>query len=82
MVSRHSQHAKEKLNYLSWRLSLGLKRGTMPGTSCKLNVKWIGPYRVTEVIQEAGAELLTEVFTEKIIQRAAEKLKHYVGQEQ
>ena len=59
-----------------------VKRETgIPGTSRKLNVRWGGPYRVVEVIRGGGAYLVEDVFTGQKIQRAAEKIKVYHGDE-
>ena len=55
---------------------------TTPGTCRKLNVKWLGPFKVVEVIREGGAYLVENVFTGKTLQRAAEKVKPYYGSSQ
>lgn len=54
----------------------------LPGTSQKLNCKWLGPYKVTEVIRDGGSYRLKNVFDQRVIQRAAEKIKPYCGEEQ
>ncbi len=55
---------------------------TVPGTSRKLNVKWLGPYRVIEVIRDGDVYLLENVFTHQAVQRAADKIKPYYGGEE
>lgn len=52
-----------------------------PGTSQKLNYRWVGPYEVLEVIREGSAYRLKHAFDHSEIQRAAEKVKPYVGEE-
>ncbi len=47
----------------------------------KLGVKWVGPYKVKEVLRDGGAYRLENVFDGVIIQRAADKVKPYVGRE-
>ena len=54
----------------------------LPGASRKLQAKWIGPYRVIESIRDGSAYRLKNVFDDSEIQRAAEKVKPYVGEEQ
>lgn len=54
----------------------------LPGTSQKLNVKWCGPYTVQEVIREGSAYRLRHVFDGSEVQRAAEKVKPFVGTEE
>ncbi len=46
----------------------------------KLGVKWVGPYKVKEVLRNGGAYRLENVFDGVRIQRAADKVKPYVGQ--
>ena len=53
---------------------------TIPGTCTKLNPKWIGPYRVVEVLNEGVAYVVENVFTGQQLQRAAEKIRPYVGE--
>ncbi len=47
----------------------------------KLGVKWVGPYKVKEVLRDGEAYRLENVFDGVRIQRAAHKVKPYVGQE-
>ena len=63
------------------QLVLARKEVTLPGTSRKLNPKWASPYKTIEVIRDGGAYLLENVFTRQKVQRAAEKIKPYVGKE-
>ncbi len=55
---------------------------TVPGTSRKLNVKWLGFFRVIEVIRDGGAYLLENVFTHQKCQRAADKVNPYYSEEE
>ncbi len=47
----------------------------------KLGVKWIGPYKVKEVLRDGGAYRLESVFDGVTTQRAADKIKSYIGSE-
>ena len=47
----------------------------------KLGIKWIGPYKIIEVIRNGGAYTLENTFDGTRIQRAAEKIKKYIGQD-
>ncbi len=47
----------------------------------KLGLKWVGPYKVKEVIREGSAYKLEDVFEGVVIQRAADKVKPYVVQD-
>ncbi len=47
----------------------------------KLGVKWIGPYKVKEVLRQGGAYRLENVFDGVVIQRAEDSVKPYVGRE-
>ena len=53
-----------------------------PGVCRKLQPKWNGPYRVVEVLRDGGAYLLENLFTAQTLQRTAEKVKPYQGQEE
>ncbi len=46
----------------------------------KSGVKWVGPYKVKEVLRNGGAYRLENVFDGVRIQRAADKVKLYIGQ--
>ncbi len=46
----------------------------------KLGVKWVGPYKVKEVLRNGGAYRPENVFDGVGVQRAADKVKPYVGQ--
>ncbi len=45
----------------------------------ELGVKWTGPYKVKEVLRQGGAYRLENVFDGVMVQRAADKVKPYVG---
>ncbi len=47
----------------------------------KLEVKWIGPYKVKEVLRQGGSYRLENVFDGVNVQRAVDKVKSYVGRE-
>ncbi len=46
-----------------------------------LGVKWVGPYKVKEVLRDGGAYRLENVFEGTRVQRAADKIKPYIEQE-
>ncbi len=46
----------------------------------KLGVKWVGPYKVKEVLRNGGAYRLENVFDGVGVHRAADKVKPYIGQ--
>ena len=54
----------------------------VPGTSQKLNIRWIGPYRVLECVRGGSTYVLKNVFDDTIIERAANKVKPFYGTEQ
>ena len=54
----------------------------IPGTSRKLNIKWCGPFKVTECVRNGSAYVLKNVFDETIIERTANKIKPFVGDEE
>ncbi len=47
----------------------------------KLGVKCIGPYRVKGVLRQGGEYRLENVFDGVVVQRAADRVKPYVGRE-
>ena len=54
----------------------------IPGTSRKLNVKWLGPYKVIEVIREGSTYILKNLFNDSMLERAANKVKPFYGKEE
>ncbi len=54
---------------------------TMSVGDRKLGVKWVGPYKVKEVLRDGGAYRLENVFGGTLVQRAADKMKPYIGQQ-
>lgn len=52
---------------------------TLPGTCTKLNAKWKGPFRVSEVIRDGQVYVVEDPYSGKLVQRAAEKVKPYVS---
>ncbi|KAG0712014.1 Protein canopy 1 [Chionoecetes opilio] len=51
------------------------------GTNRKLSVKWLGPYKIVEVLRDGGAYVLENIFDGVRVQRAAEQIKQYIGQD-
>ncbi len=47
----------------------------------KFGVRWIGPYKVKEVLRQGGAYRLENVFDGVMVQRVADRVKQYVGRE-
>ncbi len=54
----------------------------IPGTSRKLNVKWLGPFKVIEVVRDGSLYVLENLFTAQRCQRVADKVKPYSGKEE
>ena len=76
-ANRYRRNEKVNEGALVW-----VKAETLlPGASSKLQTRWLGPYRVTECIRNGSAYRLKNVFSEAEIQRAADKVKPYVGEE-
>ena len=78
VANRNRVNQKVEENSLVWVKSETL----LPGVGRKLQTKWIGPYRVSEIIREGSAYRLVNVFDQSEIQRAADKVKPYHGGEQ
>ncbi len=57
------------------------KEVTDPGVNRKLCRKWLGPYKITEVLREGSAYIVENTFNGVRIHRAAEKIKPYVGRD-
>lgn len=51
----------------------------LPGTCRKLNVRWLGPYLVQQVLRDGGAYVLSHTFSGQVIQRAADKVKMFIS---
>lgn len=78
VANRRRVNQRVEVGDLVWvKLEVGI-----PGTCSKLNARWEGPYRVSEVIRGGSAYRLINLFTHTELQRAAEKVKPYVGEEQ
>ncbi|MPC55650.1 hypothetical protein E2C01_049593 [Portunus trituberculatus] len=74
------KHKEQRLDVgkLVW-----VKRETTDSGVCKkLGVKWNELYKVIEVLRNRGGYVVTDPFTEQLLQRAAEKLKPFYGEEQ
>ena len=72
----HRKNEVAPLHTLVW-----VKREvTTPGTSRKLNTKWLGPFKVVEVLRGGSAYILEDLQRPgRRIHRAAEKVKKCVG---
>ena len=73
--NRKSQRVDE--NTLVWVRN----ETVVPNTSRKLNPKWRGPYQVIRANRDGATYELRNTFDQTVITRAAEKVKHFVGQE-
>ena len=60
-------------------LVLVLNQYQIPGTARKLNKKWVGPYKVENVIREGAAYQVSNPFEpeQSLLSRAAEKIKRF-----
>ncbi len=75
-IGRKNQ--RMEVNQLVW-----IKRDyTTSQSDKKLGVKWVGPYKVKERLKEGGVYILENVFDGVEVQRAADKVKPYVGQDE
>ena len=78
VANRKRKEQKVKVDALVW-----VKRETTEQGVCKkLGVRWDGPYRVVEVMRGGGAYTVQNPFTGQRLQRAAEKIKPFQGDEQ
>ena len=78
IANRNRKDQRVEAESLVW-----VKRETTdPGVCKKLCVRWDGPYRVVQVLREGGAYIVQNPFTGQKLQRAAEKIKPYYGDEQ
>ena len=75
VANRKRRDEKVSVGSLVWVKS----ETPLPGTSTKLNAKWKGPYRVSEVIRDGQLYVVEDPYTGKLVQRAAEKVKPYVS---
>ncbi len=78
VVNHNRVNQKVEENSLAWVKAEIL----LPGASRKLQTKWIGPYRVSEVIPDGSGYRLVNVFDQSVIHRAADKVKPYHDDEQ
>ena len=74
--NRKSQRVEE--NSLVWVKN----ETTLPHASRKLTPKWIGPYKVISVFRDGATYELRNMFDNSVVERAADKVKPFVGQEQ
>ena len=75
MANRKRRAEKVSVGSLVWVKS----ETPLPGTCTKLNAKWRGPYRVSEVIRDGQVYVVEDPYSGKLLQRAAEKVKPYVS---
>lgn len=54
---------------------------TLPGTATKLNKKWVGPYKIIQVIGVNKAYQLENVFDGSVVNRSSEKVKPYISRQ-
>lgn len=74
---------REKNNSVDTNSLVWVKSETqVPGTSRKLNIKWLGPYKVVQSVRNGATYVLKNVFDDTVIERAANKIKPFVGDEQ
>ena len=54
----------------------------IPGTARKLNRKWLGPYRIEQVIRKGAAYKMSNPFDpeQALVARSADKIKKYIPQ--
>ena len=75
VANRGRKEQKVELDALVW-----IKRETAEAGVCKkLSVRWDGPYKVVEVMRNGGAYVVKDPFTGQQLQRAAEKIKPFYG---
>jgi len=78
VANRKRKEQKVDVDALVW-----VKRETTEQCVCKkLSVRWDGLYGVVEVMREGGAYIVQNPFTGQRFQRAAEKIKPFLGDEQ
>ena len=75
VANRKRRNERVAIGSLVWVKS----ETVLPGTCTKLNAKWKGPFRVTEVIRGGQVYVVEDPYSGKTLQRAAEKVKPYVG---
>ncbi len=57
------------------------KEVTDPGVNKTLCKKWLGPYKIIDVLRGGSAYIVENTFNGVRIQRVAEKIKPYVGRD-
>ena len=78
VANRKRKEQRVDIGALVW-----IKRETTESGVCKkLSVRWNGPYQVVEVLRHGGGYVVKDPFTGKQVQRAAEKVKPFYGEEQ
>ena len=77
VANRKRKNQAVEVNALVWAKC----ETQIPGTSRKLNVKWLGPYRVLESIRNGAVYRLENCLDQTVIERAANKVKPYFGSE-
>ena len=56
------------------------REAPIPGTATKLNSKWLGPFKVVEVLQGGSMYIVENPYDGARKQRAAEKIRPYVSE--
>ena len=78
VVNRKRKEQKVEQGALVW-----VKRETTDlGVCKKLSVRWNGSYQVVEVLRNGGAYIVKDPFTSQQLQRVAEKINPFHGDEQ
>jgi len=78
VANRKRKEQRVDIGALVW-----VKRETTESGVCKkLSVRWNGPYEVVEVLRNGGGYVVKDPFTGQLLQRAAEKVKPFCGEEQ
>lgn len=78
VANRKRKEQKVNVGSLVWVR----RETTEPGVCKKLCVKWNGPYEVVEVLRNGGGYVVKDPFSGQLVQRAAEKVKPYCGEEE
>ena len=80
---RSAANRKRKEQKVDSGALVWIKRETTESGVCKkLCVKWNGPYQVVEVLRNGGGYVVKDPFTGQMLQRAAEKVKPFCGEEE
>ena len=77
VANRKKTHDKVDVGTLVW-----VRRETQPpGVARKLVARWLGPYRVIQVLRGGATYTVENPFDGSVLERAADKLKRFRGEE-